>query len=141
MAHESRKDIEQALGELGWEVRTDDKGPDAVMGGYDKYHLMVSFEGGGPNSVIISYVGRGGGILSRKWPGGSACHPPKSCVHSPKEGAAPRVGCPSQMSLGSARQLRFGVSVLFRGFEAEVFGRVFRVSEQQHLVVEAHIRP
>jgi hypothetical protein len=64
MAHrgENREDIKR-------EVRTDDKGPDAIMGGYGKYHLMVNFEGEKPTSVIISYVGKGGEILSRKWPG------------------------------------------------------------------------
>lgn len=30
---------------------------------------MVSFEDGKPKSVIISYVGKGGEILSRKWSG------------------------------------------------------------------------
>jgi hypothetical protein len=71
MAHrgENREDIKRALANLGWEVRTDDKGPDAIMGGYGKYHLMVNFEGEKPTSVIISYVGKGGEILSRKWPG------------------------------------------------------------------------
>ena len=42
---ESREDIERALAELGWEVRTDDEDSGAVMGGHGKYHLMVSFEG------------------------------------------------------------------------------------------------
>jgi hypothetical protein len=84
MAHESREDIERALGELGSEVRTDDIGSDAVMGGYDKCHLMVSFEGGKPTSVII-YVGKGGKILSRKWPGVERLPTPKrSYVNSPK---------------------------------------------------------
>ncbi len=71
MAHrsEKREDIKRALADLGWEVRTDDEGTDAIVGGYGKYRLMVNFEGEKPTSVIISYVGKGGEILSRKWPG------------------------------------------------------------------------
>lgn len=71
MAHrgEGREDIKRTLADLGWEVQTDEESPEAVMGGYGKYHLMVSFEGGEPTSVIISYVGKGGEILSRKWSG------------------------------------------------------------------------
>jgi hypothetical protein len=56
------------LADLGWEVRTDDENTDAAVGGCGKDHLMVSFEGGEPKSVII-YVGKGGEILSRKWSG------------------------------------------------------------------------
>ena len=39
MAHreENREDIERALADLGWEVRTDDAGPDAVVGTYGKH--------------------------------------------------------------------------------------------------------
>ncbi|MEJ7816608.1 MAG: hypothetical protein WKF53_15670, partial [Rubrobacter sp.] len=66
---ESREDVELVLAELGWEVRTEDERPDAVMAGHGKYHLMVSFEAGEPTSVIVSYVGKGGGILSMKWSG------------------------------------------------------------------------
>lgn len=77
---ESREDVERALAELGWEVRTDD--PDAVMGGHGKYHLMVSFEGGEPTSVIISYVGKGGGMLSRGWPGVERLPTPRSVVRA-----------------------------------------------------------
>jgi len=66
---QSREDIKWALTDLGWEVQTDEASPGAVMGSYGKYHLMVNFEGGEPKSVIISYVGKGGEILSRKWPG------------------------------------------------------------------------
>jgi hypothetical protein len=71
MAHrmENREDIKQALANLGWEVRTSDEGADAIMGGYGKYYLMVNFEDEKPTSVIISYVGKGGEILSRRWPG------------------------------------------------------------------------
>jgi len=71
MAHreENREYIERALADLGWEVRTDDAEPNAVVGSYGKHRLMVNFEGGEPTSLIISYVGRGGEILSRKWPG------------------------------------------------------------------------
>jgi hypothetical protein len=66
---ESKEDIKRALAELGWEVRTDDDNSGAVMGAHDKYHLMVNFEGEKPTSVLISYVGRGGEIFSRKWAG------------------------------------------------------------------------
>ena len=71
MAHrrKNREEIKRALADLGWEVRTDDESADAIMGGYGKYRMMVNFEGGKPTSVIISYVGKGGEILSRKWPG------------------------------------------------------------------------
>ena len=77
---ESRKDVERALAELGWEVRTEDERPDAVMAGHGKYHLMVSFEAGEPTSVIVSYVGKGGGILSMKWSGVGRLPTPRSVV-------------------------------------------------------------
>lgn len=77
---ESREDVELALAELGWEVRTEDERPDAVMTGHGKYHLMVSFEAGEPTSVIVSYVGKGGGILSMKWSGVARLPTPRSVV-------------------------------------------------------------
>lgn len=82
MAHrgENRVDIERALADLGWEVRTDDESPDAVVGSYGKHRLMVNFEGGEPTSLIISYVGRGGEILSRKWPGAGRLPAPQKVV-------------------------------------------------------------
>ena len=80
MAHESRKDIEQALLDLGWEIQ--DEGDDAVMGGYGKYRLMVSLEDGEPTSVIVSYVGRGGEILSSKWAGVKRLPAPRSVVRA-----------------------------------------------------------
>lgn len=64
-----REDIERALAGLGWEVRATEEGAGPIMGGHGKYRLMVNFEGGEPSSVIVSYVGKGGEILSRKWPG------------------------------------------------------------------------
>lgn len=84
MAHrgESGEDIKRALADLGWEIRTDDEGSDAVMGGYGKYHLMVNFEAGEPTSVIVSYVGRGGEILSRKWPGVERLPTPQMIVRT-----------------------------------------------------------
>jgi hypothetical protein len=84
MAHrgENREDIKRALADLGWELRTDDEGTDAIMGGYGKYHLMVNFEGGEPTSVIISYVGKGGEILSRKWPGVERLPTPQRIVRA-----------------------------------------------------------
>ena len=82
MAHrgESREDIERALVELGWEVRIDDEGSEAVVGSYGKHRLMVNFEGGEPTSVIITYVGKGGEILSRKWPGAEHLPSPQKVV-------------------------------------------------------------
>ena len=77
---ESREDVERALADLGWEVQTEDEQPDAVMAAHGKYHLMVSFEAGEPTSVIVSYVGRGGGILSAKWAGVERLPTPTSVV-------------------------------------------------------------
>jgi hypothetical protein len=79
---ESREDIKRALAGLGWEVRTADESSGAVMGAHGKYHLMVSFESEKPTSVIISYVGRGGEILSRKWPGTERLPTPQSVVRA-----------------------------------------------------------
>ncbi len=77
---ESREDIKQALAGLGWEVQADDENTGAIMGGHGKYHLMVGFEGGKPISVTISYVGKGGEILSRKWAGVERLPTPQSVV-------------------------------------------------------------
>jgi poly(3-hydroxybutyrate) depolymerase len=77
---ESRENVKSALMELGWEVKTEDERPDAVMAGHGKYHLMVSFEAGEPTSVIVSYVGRGGAILSMKWSGVERLPTPRSVV-------------------------------------------------------------
>jgi hypothetical protein len=84
MAHrgENKEAIKRALTDLGWEVRMDDEGPDVVMGGYGKYRLMVNFEGGEPTSVIISYVGKGGEILSRKWPGAERLLTPQGVIQT-----------------------------------------------------------
>jgi hypothetical protein len=65
----SRDEVRGALARLGWEPREDDPSSGAVIGGHGKYYLMVSFGEDGPTSVIISYVGGGGGLLSRGWPG------------------------------------------------------------------------
>ena len=82
MAHrgENREEIKRALTNLGWEVRTDNESPDAIIGSYGKYRTMVNFEGGEPTSLIISYVGRGGEILSRKWPGAKRLPAPQKVV-------------------------------------------------------------
>jgi len=64
---ESRQEVERALQEFGWDVHTED--PDALMGAHGKYHPMASFEAGERTSLIVSYVGRGGGILSANWAG------------------------------------------------------------------------
>jgi hypothetical protein len=79
---ESKEDIKRALAELGWEVRTDDDNSGAVMGAHDKYHLMVNFEGEKPTSVLISYVGRGGEIFSRKWAGVERLPAPQRVVRA-----------------------------------------------------------
>jgi len=79
---ESKEDIKRALAGLGWEVRTDDESSGAVMGAHGKYHLMVSFEGEKPTSVLISYVGKGGEILSRNWSGTERLPTPESVVRA-----------------------------------------------------------
>lgn len=79
---ESREDVERTLADLGWEVRTGDEASGAVVGGHGKYHLMVSFEGGEPTSVIISHVARGGGILSKRWAGVERLPSPRSVVRA-----------------------------------------------------------
>jgi hypothetical protein len=79
---ESREDVERALADLGWEVRTDDEASGAVVGGHGKYHLMVSFEDGEPTSVVISHVARGGGILSKRWAGVGRLPSPRSVVRA-----------------------------------------------------------
>ena len=84
---ESKEDIERALAGLGWEIRTDDEVSGAVMGAHGKYHLMVSFEGEKPTSVLISYVVRGGEILSRKWPGTEHLPTPRSVVRGLSKGS------------------------------------------------------
>ena len=66
---DSRASVRRALIDLGWEVRSAGGRPNVVMGSYGKYHVMVSFADGEPTSLIISYVGSGGEMLSRKWPG------------------------------------------------------------------------
>jgi hypothetical protein len=63
---ESRESVGRKLAGLGWEVRED---TEAVIGSHGKHYVMVSFEDGKPSSVIISYVGKGGGLLSSKWQG------------------------------------------------------------------------
>ncbi len=77
---ESREYIKQTLADLGWEVRKDDDDSDAIVRGYGKYHLMVNFRSEDPVSVIVSYVGKGGEILSRKWPGVERLPAPQSVV-------------------------------------------------------------
>jgi hypothetical protein len=84
---ESREDIRRALADLGWEVRTDDEDSRAIMGAQGKYPLMVSFEGDEPASVLISYVGRGGEILSTKWPGTERLPTPRSVVRGLSKGS------------------------------------------------------
>jgi hypothetical protein len=43
---------------------------------------MVSYGEDGPSSVIISYVGGGGGLLSRKWPGVERLPTPEKVVRA-----------------------------------------------------------
>ena len=81
MAHR-RENIKQALADLGWEVRTNDEGASAIVGAHEKYYLMVNFEGEKPTSVIISYVGKGGEILSRRWLGVERLPTPQKVVRA-----------------------------------------------------------
>ncbi len=84
---ESRAEVRGALARLGWEVRAEDPPSGAVIGGHGKYHLMVSFGEDGPTSVIISYVGGGGGLLSRGWPGLERLPTPQRAVRTLSERA------------------------------------------------------
>jgi poly(3-hydroxybutyrate) depolymerase len=77
---ESREDIKRALAGLGWGPQAENERPDAVMASHGKYHLMVSFDAGVPTSVIVSYVGKGGEILSMKWSGVEHLPSPRSVV-------------------------------------------------------------
>lgn len=79
---DGRAGVRRALADLGWEVREEDAKPDVVVGGYGKYHVMVSFGDGEPTSLIISYVGRGGEMLSRKWPGIGRLPAPEKVVRA-----------------------------------------------------------
>jgi hypothetical protein len=47
-----------------------------------RYENRSSFEGEKPASVLISYVGRGGEILSRNWPGTECLLTPQSVVRA-----------------------------------------------------------
>lgn len=78
---EDKENIVRALADLGWETRSD---PDRteIVGSYGKYHLLVSFKNATPTSVIISYVGRGGQLLSRKWPGTARLPRPEQAVRT-----------------------------------------------------------
>lgn len=78
----SRANVRRALADLGWEVRAEGGRPDVVVGSYGKYHLMVSFGDGEPTSLIISYVGSGGEMLSRKWPGVERLPTPRKVVRA-----------------------------------------------------------
>ena len=84
---ESKEDIGRALSDLGWEIQTDEEGSGAIMGAHGKYHLMVSFEGDEPTSILVSYVGRGGEILSRRWPGTEHLPAPRSVVRGLSKGS------------------------------------------------------
>lgn len=69
-SHEtSWAEVRGALAPLGWEVRAEDGSSGPFIGGHSIYYVMVGFREDGPTSVIISYVGGGGGLLSRGWPG------------------------------------------------------------------------
>jgi hypothetical protein len=84
---ESKEDIGRALSDLGWEIQTDEQGSGAIMGAHGKYNLMVSFEGDEPTSILVSYVGRGGEILSRRWPGTEHLPTPRSVVRGLSKGS------------------------------------------------------
>ena len=79
---DSRASVRRALVDLGWEVREEGARPNVVVGGYGKYHVMVSFGDDEPTSLIISYVGRGGEMLSRKWPGVERLPTPQKVVRA-----------------------------------------------------------
>lgn len=86
---DSREGVGRALAGLGWEVRTSGESG-AVIGAHDKHYIMVNFEGGEPTSVIISYVGKGGGILSSKWEGAARLPAPRQAVRALSPPATPR---------------------------------------------------
>jgi hypothetical protein len=48
---------------------------------------MVSFEGDEPTSILVSYVGRGGEILSRRWLGTEHLSTPRSVVRGLSKGS------------------------------------------------------
>jgi hypothetical protein len=79
---ESKAEVRGALARLGWEVRAEDPSSGAVIGGHGKNYLMVSFGEEGPTSVLISYVGGGGGLLSRAWPGVERLPTPRNVVRA-----------------------------------------------------------
>lgn len=79
---ESRAEVRGALARLGWEVREGEAASGDVVGAHGKYYLMVSFGDDGPTSVIISYVGGGGGLLSRAWPGLERLPTPRNVVRA-----------------------------------------------------------
>lgn len=78
----SKKDIEKALAGLGWNVPADEESSSAVTVSYGKHYLIVNFKSGQPTSVIISYVGKGGGILSSKWLGIERLPTPRKAVRA-----------------------------------------------------------
>lgn len=79
---ENRTEVRGALARLGWEVREGEAASGEVVGAHGKYYLMVSFGEDGPTSVIISYVGGGGGLLSRTWPGVERLPTPRNVVRA-----------------------------------------------------------
>ncbi len=79
---ESKAEVRGALARLGWEVRAEDPSSGAVIRGHGKNYLMVSFGEEGPTSVLISYVGGGGGLLSRTWPGVERLPTPRNVVRA-----------------------------------------------------------
>ena len=80
MTPESKEQVRRALADLGWEVGEDREGSGEVLAGHGKHHLMVGFQNEEPVSVTISYVGKGGEILSRAWPGAHRLPTPKNVV-------------------------------------------------------------
>lgn len=62
----------------------------AVIGAHDKHYIMINFEGEKPSSVIISYVGKGGGILSSKWEGAMRLPAPRQAVRALSPVTKPR---------------------------------------------------
>lgn len=86
---QSREAVGRALAGLGWEMRASGESG-AVIGAHGKHYIMVNFEQGEPTSVIISYVGKGGGILSAKWEGEARLPAPGQAIRALSTTAKPR---------------------------------------------------
>lgn len=86
---ESGEGVGEALAGLGWEVRARGENGE-IIGARDRYYIMVNFMEGKPSSVIISYVGKGGGILSSKWEGAARLPAPLQAARALSSATKPR---------------------------------------------------